>query len=409
MSSILDALKKLETEKTEAAKAAKIPVGREAERELLGQSRHVRERASFRPSPLLWLAGGFLGIALIVGLSVGASFLIMQSHQRTTTVASVPQPAKPDMTPSSTPAQQPTATPASTEPEKTQPVQPESPKETVPSAPSTTNLATPEEPTKPAETPAQQSPVAGEPSSDPAKTMTISKQEPPSKNTSESKKGPKDKEKDKIVKKDSTKAESSASKTEQVPPKPVVPEPKVEPVVPKPAVPEPKAEPIIPKPITPESKVELAAPAPMEPLPQPATVSPPPIQTTDSEKPITVAKTEPKETSASKVNNVPRPMRPVATKDTDTATQTKNEEITNIFALPVLSMSDRKRLGLSTMKLNMVRPPTKTRRYGSAIINLQPVMVGEVIPDTDAVLIAVDMRGIAVQAKDSGERYHIPF
>ena len=51
----------------------------------------------------------------------------------------------------------------------------------------------------------------------------------------------------------------------------------------------------------------------------------------------------------------------------------------------------------------------KARPYASAIINLQPVQVGEKIPGSDAVLIGVESRAIGIEIEGTGERFHIRF
>lgn len=81
----------------------------------------------------------------------------------------------------------------------------------------------------------------------------------------------------------------------------------------------------------------------------------------------------------------------------------------DLLTLPVLKESDKERLGLGDIRINMVRPANKAHPYASAIINLQPVHIGERLPDSNAVLIGVDARAIAVEISNTGERFHIRF
>jgi len=59
--------------------------------------------------------------------------------------------------------------------------------------------------------------------------------------------------------------------------------------------------------------------------------------------------------------------------------------------------------------VNMVRPASKARPYASAIINLEPVQVGERISGSQAILVGVESRAIAVEIEGTGQRYHIRF
>lgn len=81
----------------------------------------------------------------------------------------------------------------------------------------------------------------------------------------------------------------------------------------------------------------------------------------------------------------------------------------DVNALPPLRNSDKAQFGLDNVQLNMLRPVSKNRPYASAIINLQPVEVGERIPGSSAILIAVDSRAVAIEIEDTGERFQIRF
>lgn len=74
-------------------------------------------------------------------------------------------------------------------------------------------------------------------------------------------------------------------------------------------------------------------------------------------------------------------------------------------SLPLMNETDRRRFGLSGTKINMVRPVTDANPYASVIINLVPVQVGEVIPNSRVRVIAVYIDGIVVETVAEGERY----
>lgn len=86
----------------------------------------------------------------------------------------------------------------------------------------------------------------------------------------------------------------------------------------------------------------------------------------------------------------------------------KPEEPIDITKLPVLKTSDRIRLGLENMQLNVLREPGPKNPHGLAIINLTKVYVGEMIPGTPVKLIDVKAQGIAIEVVGTGERYYVP-
>ncbi len=79
----------------------------------------------------------------------------------------------------------------------------------------------------------------------------------------------------------------------------------------------------------------------------------------------------------------------------------------NLRSLPQLRNTERNRHGLEGMRINMLREPSDSRPNALAIINLNRVFVGERIPDTNARLIGVEARGIAIEILDSQERYFV--
>jgi hypothetical protein len=87
----------------------------------------------------------------------------------------------------------------------------------------------------------------------------------------------------------------------------------------------------------------------------------------------------------------------------------KGEVAVDLLRLPALKESDKEHYRLSNVRVNMVRPANRARPYASAIINLQPVQVGEKIPGSDAILIGVESRAIGIEIEGTGERFHIRF
>jgi hypothetical protein len=83
-------------------------------------------------------------------------------------------------------------------------------------------------------------------------------------------------------------------------------------------------------------------------------------------------------------------------------------EPVDLRSLPVLRASERTQFGLGNLKLNILREAKKDRPYGLAIINLDKVYIGEMIPGTRARLIEVKSHGIGIELVDSGKRFYVP-
>lgn len=75
----------------------------------------------------------------------------------------------------------------------------------------------------------------------------------------------------------------------------------------------------------------------------------------------------------------------------------------DLDTLPVLSESERVRLGLPRMKINIVGLPTKRQPRPSALINFEKVYLGEYIKNSNARLIAVELHGVGIEV--AGHRY----
>jgi len=78
-------------------------------------------------------------------------------------------------------------------------------------------------------------------------------------------------------------------------------------------------------------------------------------------------------------------------------------EPVELSKLPVLTDSERDRLGLPELKINFVSEGSRSRPRPNAVINLQRVYLYEVIPNTNARLIAVSLHGIGIDV--GGQRY----
>ena len=112
------------------------------------------------------------------------------------------------------------------------------------------------------------------------------------------------------------------------------------------------------------------------------------------------------------VTNVKPPVKePMRTSPTSLAPGRAAEKraplLEDINALPRLGQTERERLGLSDMRLNVLREASPSQPEGLAIINLKKVYVGEMIPGTNARLIAVQTRAIAIEIEGTGERFKV--
>ena len=197
---------------------------------------------------------------------------------------------------------------------------------------------------------------------------------------------------------------------------PVIPEPEtktpepvkapVEPPVPaKPAVsavakapaPEPEkvvAEKPAPKPVAAPVKVARVIPPPLEepttPLPTMDELSRARAAVSDAESPSPPPKLVP-----------PTSLAP------GREAEKRAPFLEDLNALPRLGQTDRERLGLGEMRLNVLREASASQPEGLAIINLKKVYVGEMIPGTGARLIAVKTRAIAIEIEGTGERFKV--
>ncbi len=104
----------------------------------------------------------------------------------------------------------------------------------------------------------------------------------------------------------------------------------------------------------------------------------------------------------------PPSLKPEQFQQTLSLQKPKIEEPVDMTRLPVLRTSDRARLGLADMKLNVLREASPNNPHGLAIINLTKIYVGEMIPGTSVRLLDVKTHGIAIEVVGTGERYYVP-
>jgi len=357
MSSILDALKKIESEKAESARSAtRVFQSLPPEQQLTG--RKPLQAHSIRPYALI--AFGALGAVLLVMVSVGTSLFLVKGAGRAEQVASVPAVATPAVAPAAAPEQVAPAPVVEQKPAAAAAPVVEAKAATEPAGdkPAVEAAAEPPE-TKPAPQPGGQHPEIK-----PAGELKQAENPPPV-----------------LEEKPEPKAEVVAEPMPPAEPKPE-PDPALEA---KPA--------IAPKP-EPKTTADLKPAADPVPQARPAPVVEPPARPAPTvNRPIVVARAaQPPAPVAQPVAPAPVERRPV-----------------NVNMLPPLRNSDKPRYGLEGVQLNMLRPASKNRPYASAIINLQPVEIGEVIPGSSAVLIAVEKDAVAIEIEETGERFQIRF
>jgi len=154
--------------------------------------------------------------------------------------------------------------------------------------------------------------------------------------------------------------------------------------------PAPKPEPA-PAPAPKPEAVAVAAPAP-EPEPEPMP-EPTPLPTVAE---LTRAP-EPEPQSEPEPAPAPESLRP---KDV--------APVEDLKALPELRSTDRMRHGLEAMRINFLRESAPQRPAAMAVINLNKIHIGEVIPGTTARLVAVERHGIGIEITSTGDRFYVP-
>ncbi|HPP60040.1 MAG TPA: hypothetical protein PLT82_13000 [Candidatus Hydrogenedens sp.] len=150
-----------------------------------------------------------------------------------------------------------------------------------------------------------------------------------------------------------------------------------------------------------------------KPLSTPEETSSPPTPKNEPQKNIVVSSNQsPKDVTPPKVVTKelepPPSLKPEQFQQTLSLPKPKVEESIDMTRLPVLRTSDRVRLGLENMQLNVLREAGPKNPHGLAIINLNKVYVGEIIPGSSARLLDVKTHGIAIEVVGTGERYYVP-
>ena len=368
MSSILDALNKVEEDRNAQDDDADAPfVPEKAADALLGTSKKRRRSAqqslSFNWKPLVYAAGGLIVIALIVGLSAGVALLIGKSSPPPTVVASTAKPA--------------TATPVPAVVKETY---------TLPAVEAKTSPAPPDTTAKPEAQPVPPPEAPPAPVS-PAEARTSA-------------------------------PEPAASVVEPtVPPAPVPPvETKVP--VPEPVTPEVEAPP--PPKAAPRAEAKTPAPERVKPVPEKPAAKPAAapgkvakVLPTSAEEPTTPLPTFEAAERARSAASETKPSAPTPPHEPPTslapgrAAEKRAPLLEDINGLPRLGQAEREKLGLGEMRLNVLREASPSQPEGLAIINLKKVYVGEMIPGTNARLIAVKTRAVAIEIEGTGERFKV--
>lgn len=171
----------------------------------------------------------------------------------------------------------------------------------------------------------------------------------------------------------------------------------VEPIAPK-SDPEPEPMPVEeppadlpPAPVEREPVEVAQAPKPtFEPEPAPEAVSPPP-------------RTEPSE----RYEQI-KAMTDDAFRAPESTKEAEPEVEEDIRRYDIMTRTVRARLDIPELDINMLMLPNEVNPDPAALINYNKVYVGESIPDTQGrvALIGVDIRGIAVEVE--GKRYYYP-
>lgn len=192
------------------------------------------------------------------------------------------------------------------------------------------------------------------------------------------------------------------------PPDAVVPEPVTQPPPPLAPV---AAKPVQEEAPAPSPKPEAPAPAKPAPVPAPA---PEPVKVAAAPVPLPKPEPEPAPAPAP----APEP-EPVAVAPEPAPAPAPNEEpmtlrakdvapVEDLRSLPELRSTERMRFGLEGMRINFLRESAPQRPAAMAVINLNKIHIGEVIPGTKARLIAVERHGIGIEIATTGDRFYVP-
>jgi len=357
MSSILEALRKLEADK--AAKSAaeegvRVFEPQSARMELLTDAPEEKPR-TIRRFPVKWVAAGVAGAAVLTILSSVVSIAVMRS-MASSAPAAVPSPA-------------------------------DAPKVEVPKL-SGSIAADPEAPAIPAK-PVQEekAQVAGVPETAKApvsaETLPVESEAKPAAATEKPSAGRKKPEKE--------------------------PDPIAKPEVQPEAVAEPKTpDPVLLPPLPAKAKEEVKPAGNPKPEPRTQTES---AETGSlqvaraSETPSAPGLGSRRESPRFSANKPPGGHTPMADPGKTEAKVAQGP--VNLDTLPVLRGGELARYGLENMHINVLREAGPDRPYAVAIINLANVYVGDLVPGTQVKLIGVRRDGIGVQVPGTDERFFV--
>ena len=352
MSSILDALKKLEQEKAQSIReAALTPVT--AEQELIGH-RTMHERLTIRMSPPMAIASVAIFSLLLVLLSVGLSAMLLRDPARVT------KPDAATMTVASAPAvaTQSAQVPAATQPS---PEVPAASRAAIPPAAVEKPLAIPA--VKPAVI--DDSPAAAEPIPVKIESKPDPKPNPPASEPSEA-----------VAPNAAVLSETIPSAAETAP----GPPPAEDVAIPGGGASEVSTEAL-------PDWSELAK------VQKPVAVEPSLPLTVASRPPAFAA---PRADAGRETEISADPPARAALPD-------------SIRELPILSPGIKMRYGLEKLRVNMVKPVGPSNPYGQAVINMIPTYEGDPILNTTAKLIKVESHGVAIEIASTGARYYVDF
>lgn len=375
MSSILEALRKLEAEK--AAKSAaeegiRVFEPQTARTELLTDAPEEKPRNS-RRFPAVWVAAGASVAVVLTVLSSLISIAVMRSM--------------------AAPAAAPAPTPAATAKDEI----PKPPELLVENPPAPAVLKTPEKPSQPA--PEEKTQIASIPKEPKAPVNTeFSPLE------SEDKPTAKAEEPSRVSEKPEEKSEPIAETETQ---------PEID-VKPK------KADPVLLPPLPAKEKEDTKPSTERKEGPEESTRSPR-AQKAEPDSPLPETETlqtartieTPSSPSSSFKRESPRFSRNKVSGGSETmASRSKAsaqgaEGPVNLDALPVLRGGELGRYGLENMHINVLREAGPDRPYAVAIINLSSVYVGDMVPGTQVKLIGVRRDGIGVQIPGTDERFFV--
>lgn len=429
MSSILDALKKLEEDKDRAeSQPEEIHIAPEiAERELVGES-VLRDRFTLRLSPLVLVVSMLTVAVVLVAVSVGISILLVgkaseerpeeasaqgarkavasvpETQQEVVSAPGVAQPtSKPEATPSPSRAQanEVAAKPAALSPKR------EAPREgrVVASAPTAVTPTPAPVLKEPASHAASTAPAPPTPMAAPA--LPAPRPNPAPQHGIQAKDGEIPKPIDPV---DNSNRAVAPVHVEEAPKaiaaKEVAVTPKVVPPPPVVRIPE-SSPPAIQMPEAPPPTVVVpAAVAPADLNPEPS----PPVRVARARESV-AASTPTQRSERREMRPARRPSpSPVETPIRREARASRPAPLpASIRELPALGFSIRSRYGLEDLKVQMVSPAGETRPHGSAVISRMKVYEGERIQGMPARLVRVESYGIAIEITTTGDLYFVKF